>query len=135
MSSPNNAAAALGRVLMSVIFLLSGFEKLSGFGGTVGYMASEHLPVPALAAAVATVIEGVGGILVLIGYQTRLAGLVLAVWSLATAFVAHTHFGDPDQVIHFLKNLAMCGGFLQLAVYGGGSWSVDARCAPAVRPA
>lgn len=129
-----SAAAAIGRVLMSVIFLLSGFEKLGSFGGTIGYMASEHVPVPELAAIVAIVIECVGGLLVLAGYQTRLAALVLAVWSVATALVAHTQFGDVNQMIHFLKNLAMCGGFLQLAAYGAGPWSLDARAtSPALR--
>jgi uncharacterized membrane protein YphA (DoxX/SURF4 family) len=61
-----------------------------------------------------------------IGYQTRTTALVLAAWSVATALVAHTHFSDPNQMINFLKNLAMAGGFLQLFAFGGGAWSVDA---------
>jgi putative oxidoreductase len=125
-SSLGSAAAAGGRLLMSVIFLLSGFQKLSGFGGTVEYMAGEGLPVPELAATVAIVVECVGGLLVLVGYQTRAVGLVLAVWCVVTALVAHRNFSDPDQEIHFLKNLVMCGGFLQLFAFGGGGWSLDA---------
>jgi len=78
MTDLNNAAAALGRLLLSVIFLWSGFQKLGAFGGTVAYMASQGLPVPELAALVAIVVECVGGILVLVGYQTRLVGLVMA---------------------------------------------------------
>jgi len=85
----NSAAAAAGRLLMSIIFLLSGFQKLGGFSGTVAYMASLNLPLPELAAIVAIVVECVGGLLLLVGYQTRAVGLVLAVWCVATALVAH----------------------------------------------
>jgi putative oxidoreductase len=103
MTNVNNAAATGGRLLMSVIFLLSGLEKLIGFGGTVAYMASQGLPLPMLAAIVAVVVECVGGLLVLIGYQTRTTTLVLAAWSVATALLAHAHFSDPNQMINFLK--------------------------------
>jgi putative oxidoreductase len=126
MTNVNNVAATGGRLLMSVIFLLSGFEKLIGFGGTVAYMASQGLPLPMLAAIVAVVVECLGGLLVLIGYQTRTTALVLAAWSVATALVAHTHFSDSNQMINFLKNLAIADGFLQLFAFGGGAWSVDA---------
>jgi putative oxidoreductase len=122
-----NAAAAAGRILMSIIFLLSGFQKLSGFSGTAAYMASQGLPAPDLAALIAIVVECIGGLLILIGYRTRVVGLVLAVWCIATALIAHTNFADPNQMVHFLKNLAMAGGFLQLAAFGGGAWSIDFR--------
>jgi putative oxidoreductase len=127
-----NAAAAAGRILMSIIFLLSGFQKLSGFSGTAAYMASQGLPAPDLAALIAIVVECIGGLLILIGYRTRVVGLVLAVWCIATALIAHTNFADPNQMIHFLKNLAMAGGFLQLAAFGGGAWSIDFRSARAL---
>lgn len=127
MTSTNDLVAAGGRVLMSVIFLLSGVEKLAGFSGTIGAMAGHGLPMPEAAATVAVVVECIGGLLVLIGYQTRTVGLVLAVWCIATALVAHTHFSAPGQEVNFLKNLAMCGGFLQLVAFGGGAWSIDAR--------
>ena len=127
---PNNmnaAAAAFGRVLLSVLFLLSGFQKLAGFGDTVGYMGSMGLPFPELATIVAILVECLGGILLIIGYQIRFVGLVMALWSIATALVAHTHFADVNQLIHFLKNVAMAGGFLQLVAFGAGAWSLDAR--------
>lgn len=127
MANQNNAAAALGRLLLSVIFILSGFQKLGGFGGTVAYMASQGLPVPELTAVAVIVVECIGGILVLVGYQTRLVGLVMAVYCIATALVAHAHFGDQSQTVNFLKNLAMSGGFLQLFAFGAGAWSLDAR--------
>ena len=127
MTNLYNSAAALGRLLLSAIFVWSGFQKLGTFDGTVAYMASQGLPVPELAALVAIVVECVGGILVLVGYQTRLVGLMMAMWCIATALVAHAHFGDPNQTVHFLKNLAMSGGFLQLVAFGAGAWSLDAR--------
>jgi putative oxidoreductase len=123
----NDAAAALGRILLSVIFLLGGFQKLAGFSGTAAYMGSMGLPFPELAAIVAIVVECAGSILLVIGYQTRLVGLVLALWCIATALVAHTQFADQNQMIHFLKNVAMAGGFLQVAAFGAGAWSLDAR--------
>jgi putative oxidoreductase len=125
--SINDAAAAFGRVLLSVLFLMSGFQKLAGYGGTVGYMGSVGLPFPELAAVVAILVECVGGILLVIGYQARLAGLVLALWCVATGLVAHSQFADQNQMVHFLKNIAMAGGFLQLFAFGAGGWSVDAR--------
>jgi putative oxidoreductase len=127
MSATNDAAAFLGRLLLSVIFVLSGFQKLAEFNGTVAFMGSEGLPFPLIAAVVAIVVECVGGILLIVGYQTRLTGIVLAVWCIATALVAHRDFGNGDQMIHFLKNVAMAGGLLQLAAFGAGAWSLDAR--------
>jgi putative oxidoreductase len=98
----------------------------SGTDGTTAYMTSQGLPLPTLAALVAIVVECLGGMLILIGHQARATGLVLALWSVATALVAHTHFSDPNQTINFLKNLAIAGGFLQLVAFGGGAWSIDA---------
>jgi putative oxidoreductase len=127
MSPMNDAAAFLGRLLLSVIFVLSGFQKLAEFNGTVALMGSEGLPLPLIAAIVAVLVECVGGILLIVGYQTRLTGIVLAIWCIATALVAHRNFGDQNQMSHFLKNVAMAGGFLQLVAFGAGAWSIDAR--------
>jgi putative oxidoreductase len=90
-------------------------------------MGGMGLPVPELAAVVAILVECLGGILLVIGYQIRLVGLVMALWCIATALVAHAQFADQNQMIHFLKNVAMAGGFLQLAAFGAGAWSLDAR--------
>jgi len=129
MANMNTLASAVGRVLMSVIFILAGLQKLAGFSGTAGYMGSLGLPLPEVAVIVAIIVEIIGGVLVLVGYRTRIVGLVLAVWCLVTALIAHTHFSDPEQAVNFLKNLAMAGGFLQLFANGGGAWSIDGRAA------
>jgi len=127
MTAVNDGTALLGRVLLAVIFVLGGFQKLFDFAGTIGYMKAEGLTLPTLAAIIAILVECVGGILVIAGYQTRLVGIVLAAWCIATALVGHRDFANLDQMIHFLKNVAMAGGFLQLFAFGAGNWSIDAR--------
>jgi putative oxidoreductase len=127
MNALNDGAALLGRLLLALIFILSGVQKLVDFNGTVAFMAAEGLPVPVLATIVAVIVECVGGILLIIGYQTRPTGMVMTVWCIATALIAHRDFGNPDQMIHFLKNVAMAGGFLQLVAFGAGAWGIDGR--------
>ncbi|RWP47929.1 DoxX family protein [Mesorhizobium sp.] len=119
----SNASATilLGRVLLSVIFVLSGFGKLTAIAGTAGYFGSMGLPMPTVTDVV------VGGLAILIGFQTRITAWVLAVFTVATALVAHTGWADQMQMISFMKNLAISGGFLVLASSGAGAYSVDAR--------
>jgi putative oxidoreductase len=123
----SNAIALLGRILMSAIFIQSGIGKALAPAATIATMGHLALPVPAGAYIVAVLVELLGGIAVLVGWRTRWAGAVLAVWCVATALVAHYHPGDRGQMIHFMKNLAMAGGFLQLAAWGAGRFSLDRR--------
>jgi len=122
-----NQAALVGRVFYASLFILYGYFKLTGFAGTTGYMAKMGLPAPALSAALAVVIELGGGLLILIGYQTRVVALALAVYVFIAALIAHTHFGDPNQLSHFMKNIAIVGGSLFLVANGAGAYSLDAR--------
>jgi len=124
---------AVGRALMSVIFVLSGLGKLAAPAATIGYIASTGLPLATLGYAAAVIIELGGGLLLLAGYQTRIVAAALAVFSIVTALIFHHAFGDQNQMIHFLKNLAMAGGLLQLATYGAGAFSIDARSPKLVR--
>ncbi len=121
------ALALLGRVLMSVIFLWGGYRKLMAPTATMGMLAHYHLPVVGAAYAVAVVVELLGGALILVGWKTRLVAPVMAVWCIATALVAHWHPDDTTQMINFMKNVCMAGGFLQLGVYGAGRFSLDRR--------
>jgi putative oxidoreductase len=121
------ALALLGRILMSAIFLQSGYGKLMAPAATMGIFTHYHLPLVGAAWALAVVVELLGGALVLIGWKMRLVAPVMAAWCIATALVAHLHPGDTSQMINFMKNLCMAGGFLQLAVYGAGRFSVDRR--------
>ena len=118
---------AVGRILMSAIFLVSGIGKLAAPAATLAKIEAVGLPLPPVAYAAATLVEVVGGLLLIAGYRTRLVALVLAVFSVATAVTFHAAFGDQNQMVHFLKNLAMAGGLLQVAVFGAGPLSLDAR--------
>jgi putative oxidoreductase len=119
------ALPALGRVLLSLIFILSGWGKLFAAAGTIGYIAAHGLPLPPVAYAIAVIVELGGGILLLVGLLTRPVALALALFCLVTAFAFHG-FGDMNNQIHALKNIAMAGGFLFVAAHGAGAWSLDA---------
>ena len=117
----------LGRILIGAPFLMGGLSKLGAYTATVGYIAAVGLPVPPLAFIVSVIIEVGGGLLLLSGFKVRFASLVLAVFSLATAVFFHRNFGDQNQMIHFLKNVMMAGGLLQITYFGAGAFSLDAR--------
>ena len=126
-ASNSSTTILLGRILLAAIFLLSGFGKLTAISGTAGYFGAMGLPVPTVTAIVVGLIELVGGIAILVGFQTRITAWVLAIFTIATALVAHTGWADQNQMIHFLKNVAITGGFLLLASSGPGAYSIDAK--------
>ena len=117
----------LGRILLGAPFLMSGLSKLGAYAATVGYIAAIGLPAAPLAFIVAVVVEVGGGLLLLSGYQVRFASLVMAVFSVVTAVFFHHNFADQNQMIHFLKNVMMAGGLLQITYFGAGAFSLDAR--------
>ena len=129
--SAQSAVPLIGRILLAVIFILSGVSKLANPAGTQGYIASVGLPLPLLAYIVAVVVEIGGGALLLVGYRTRLAALAMAVFTVAAAVFFHHAFGDQNQFIHFMKNIAITGGLLQVFAFGAGAFSVDNRRAAA----
>jgi len=118
---------AFGRLLIAFIFVMAGFHKIIAPAGTIGYIAAGGLPVPVVAYVVAVVVEFGGGLLLIAGYQTRVVAAVLAVFSVVTAVVFHSNFADQNMMIHFMKNIAMAGGLLQVVAFGAGSFSLDAR--------
>jgi putative oxidoreductase len=115
----------LGRVLMSAIFISAGYSKATAPTATMAMMGHYGLPLPGAAYAVTLIVELGVGIMFLLGYRARLTALVLAVWCIATAMVAHYHPGDTGQMIHFMKNVCMAGGFLQIVAFGAGRISFD----------
>ncbi len=124
--------ALAGRLLMAVLFLPAGIGKLTGFAGTVGYISSVGLPMPQLAAVVALLVEIVGGAALVVGFGTRIAAVVLAVFTLVASVFFHAFWAVPadQQMIAqllFYKNVAVIGGLLTIAAWGAGAWSVDAR--------
>lgn len=114
-----------GRIFIAVIFLLSGLGKLGVYAGTQGYM--ESAGVSGILLTPVIILEVAGAAAVIIGWHTRYAALALAAFSLVAAGLFHSHFDDSIQKILFLKNLAIVGGFLLLAVHGAGALSLDAR--------
>jgi putative oxidoreductase len=126
-SNPTNVFAFVGRLLIAALFILGGLGKLAAPEATQGYIASVGLPAPLLGLAVAVIVEAGGGLLLLIGYRARLVSLVLAAFTLILAAIFHKNFADQNQMIHFLKNIAIVGGLLQIAAFGAGSFSLDGR--------
>ncbi len=131
-SSIQNALALAARLLLVALFLPAGWSKLTGFSGTVGYIASAGLPLPAVGAALALTVEILGSLALLAGFGTRLAALVLAAFTLVASFFFHAFWAVPaDQAyvtqLLFFKNIAVVGGLLALAAHGAGAWSVEAR--------
>ena len=127
-----NPLSLIGRLLLALLFLPAGIGKVTGFAGTVGYIASVGLPLPALGAIIALVVEIAGGLALIAGFGTRLAALVLAVFTLVASFFFHAYWAVPaaqqfvTQLL-FMKNMAVVGGLLTLAAWGAGAWSLDAR--------
>jgi putative oxidoreductase len=117
----------VGRVLIGLPFAMSGFGKLAAYGATTAKIADVGLPFPPLAFAVAVLVELGGGLFLVFGYRVRPVALALAAFSLATAISFHGNFADQNQMIHFLKNVMMAGGLLQIAAFGAGALSIDNR--------
>jgi len=115
--------ALLGRVGLSLIFIISGWGKIGGYAGTQQYMESMGVPGGVLPLVIA--LELGGGLAILAGAFTRWIALALAAFSLASAALFHADFGDAAQAINFWKNVAMAGGFLMLAAHGAGTLSID----------
>lgn len=129
MTPQNDLVALAGRILMALLFIISGFAKFTAAAGTKAYFAKTGVPAPEIAYIVAVAVELGVGILFLLGVKTRVMAVVLAVFTVATAVLAHANFGDMQQKTQFLKNLAIAGGFLGFAVLGGGLYSVDGQMA------
>ena len=122
-----SAALLAGRVLLSAMYIMAGFSKLTAIGGTAGWFASIGLPFPTLAAVGVGLLELVGGLAILVGFQTRVAAIALAAFTVAATLIAHTELSDMNQMLFFQKNFAIVGGFLILAAVGPGAWALGRR--------
>lgn len=126
----------IARLALSVLFVWSGVMKLLGYAAFAGYLQAKGVPFVQVATAVATAIEVLGGILLIVGFLTRPLALVLAIYTIATAVIGHDFWNvadaalQHDMVIHFWKNVGIAGGFLLLFVTGAGGASIDAARAP-----
>jgi putative oxidoreductase len=128
----NNALNLIGRLLIAALFLPAGLAKLSGFEGTVGYIESVGLPLPAVAAAAALAVEILGSVALIVGFQTRIVAAVLAVFTVVASVFFHAFWAAaPEQAfvqqLLFFKNIGVIGGLLVLVSSGAGAWSLDAK--------
>ena len=124
-SALNNTAVLVGRLLLAAIFIQAGWGKIGGYDEAAAYMAKAGVSGSLLPLVIA--VELLGGLLIVIGWQTRLVAIGLAIFTLLAAYLFHMNFGDRNQAIHFMKNVAIAGGFLTLAAGGPGAWSIDGR--------
>lgn len=122
--TPLNILPLAGRILLASIFLISGLGKVADPAGTIGYIADAGLPLPQIAFALAVLVEVVGSVLLVIGFRARLVAGALAAFTLAAAFSFHFDLADQNQFIHFMKNVALAGGLLQVVAFGAGRYAV-----------
>ena len=134
MTKQTDTTALVGRVLIGVLFLMGGLSKLTAPAATQAYIASVGLPAPVAAYVVALFVELVGSVLLLAGFRVRIVAAGLAVFTLVTAVFFHNNFADQNQMIHFLKNIAIMGGLLQVVAFGAGKFSLDHRFSRSVKP-
>ena len=123
--SSQDLLALGGRILLAAIFILSGVTKLGAVEGTIGYIASASLPFPAATFYAVVALEIIGGLMLIAGLKTRFVAVALGLFSVAAAVAFHADFADQNQVIHFLKNLALAGGMFQVAAFGSGRLALN----------
>lgn len=126
-STQKDLALLIGRILVGVLFLIAAYNKFKGYDGAIGYFTRLGVPAPSVTLPLVLIIETVGGLMLIVGFQARLAALLLAVFVIVAALSAHMNFGDGNQLNHFLKNIAIAGGLLAFFVTGPGAYSLDAR--------
>jgi putative oxidoreductase len=132
LNALQNPLSLAGRLLLALLFLPAGISKIGGFAGTVGYIASKGLPMPTAGAAIAVLVEVLGGLALIAGFGTRVAALVLAMFTLVATVFFHAYWAVPAEMqmvqqLMFFKNIAVVGGLLVLAAFGAGGWSLDAK--------
>ena len=115
----------VGRIFISLVFLLSGFNKIGNYEGTIGWMESFGMPGIFLIPAI--IVEVGAPILIIIGYRVKISAALLSLFCIATAVIFHNDFSNQMQFISFMKNIALAGGFLFLVVNGAKDFSLDKK--------
>lgn len=127
MTTTNSATLLVARIFLAILFIVSGLGILAAPSGFAGYMGAIGLPFPTLVAWVVIALKVLGGLAILVGFQTRIAALAIAAFTVGSAILGHMDFADQNEMTAFMKNFAIAGGFLALFVSGPGAWSLDAR--------
>ncbi len=118
-------AAPLGRILLALMFVSSGLHKITTYANTQGYMEAVGVPGSLLPLVIA--LEVLGGLMIILGWHTRIAAFLLAGFCLLSAVLFHADFNNQMQTIMFMKNISIAGGFLMIVALGGGAYSLDQR--------
>ena len=131
-SMMTDGLALVARVLLASLFIVAGYDKIAGFGGIAGAIASKGLPMAQILAGATIALEVLGGLLLVIGFKARWVAIAFAAFTLVATFLFHAYWALPEaqqfvQKLMFLKNLAIVGGLLMIVAYGPGRWSVDKR--------
>lgn len=131
-NSSASTIALIGRVLLAAMFVLAGFDKIGGFEGTSGYIASVGLPFPEVLTALTIAVEIGAGLALIVGFQVRVAALLLAGFTLAASVLFHNFWAMPAeqayvQQLMFMKNVSVAGGLLMIVALGGGAWVVGRK--------
>ena len=130
--STTNLFALVARILLALIFIQSGFGKITGFSGVVAGIASKGIPLPEVAAAGAIAVEFLGGLLLVTGWKARWAAAAIFLFIIPTTYFFHNPAASPPeqvqmQTIQLMKNIAIMGGMLMVVAFGPGGWALDAR--------
>lgn len=130
MSAFDRVMPLIARILISIIFLLSGITKLMTWSGSAAFLASKHFPIASAMLAGAVIVEVLGGLCVLLGFKARFASFIIFLYLIPTTLLIHNFWTmqgmmRADNEIHFLKNLAIMGGLLMVTSYGAGKFSID----------
>jgi putative oxidoreductase len=120
-----NILDLVARVFISLIFLLSGINKIGNYEGTVGWM--ESIGIPGILLIPAIILEIIAPMLIMIGYKVKISAALLSVFCVATAIIFHSDFSDQMQFISFMKNIGLAGGFLFIVVNGAKDFSLDKK--------
>ena len=128
----NNASTLAGRALLALIFIVSGFGKITGFAGTAGFMASKGMPMADVLLVGAIAVEFLGGLMLLVGWKARWAALAIFLFVIPATLIFHNPAGltgqeAQNQMINIMKNLSIMGGMLMVFAFGPGAWSLDRR--------
>ena len=125
MNSLSTFSAPIGRFLLAMMFLMSGLSKIGNFAGTQGYM--EAMGVPGALLPIVIALEVLGGLAIIIGWQTKITSFALAGFCVVSAALFHNDFSNQSEMIMFMKNITISGGFLLLIAHGPGAYALDNR--------
>jgi putative oxidoreductase len=122
-----NLVLLFARICVAILFLVAAYNKMKGYNFFVGYFTKLGIPMPAISTPIIIAIETLGGLAMLVGYKVRIAGPVLALFSIVAGLYAHSNFADPNHFNHFLKNIGLFGTIALFYATGAGAYAVDKK--------